>query len=89
MGVMNFSEVAEQHDSVNVNTTVIDGRFVVSFLEFCDVNYTTSSMLGGFVCEADNGVMDRPPLGQSRVTLESLSPVGMHMCVCVCVCECV
>ena len=80
MGVTNFSEVVERLDNININTTVIDGRFVVSLLEFCNVNYTTSPMLGGFVCEAENGVTDRPPLGQSRVMIESLDPIGMCVC---------
>ena len=78
MGIMNFSELAEQSDSVNINTTEIDGLFVVSLLELCDVNYTSNWLLGGFVCEADNGVVDGgSPLGVSRVTLQSLTPVGM------------
>lgn len=77
MGIANFSVLAEQSDSVNINTTEIDGRFVVSLLELCDVNYTSSWLLGGFICEADNGVMDGGrPLGLSRVMLESLTPTG-------------
>lgn len=78
MGISNFSVLAEQSDSVDINTTVIDGRFVVSLLELCDVNYTSSWLLGGFVCEAANGVLDGGrPLGLSRVTLESLTPTGI------------
>lgn len=78
MGISNFTAFAEQSDLVNINTTVIDGMFVVSLLELCDVNYTSGWLAGGFVCEADNGVTDGqgPPLGVSRVTLDSLTPVG-------------
>ena len=78
MGISNFSVLAEQSDSISINTTVIDGRFMVSLLELCDVNYTSSWLLGGFVCEADNGVLDGGrPLGLSRVMLESLTPAGI------------
>ena len=76
MGIMNFSTVAAESSSVNIYTTDIDGRFTVSMLELCDVNYTVS-MFGGLVCEADNGVMDGgQPLGLNRVTLASLAPIG-------------
>ena len=81
MGITNFTTVAAQSPSINIYTTVIDGRFTVSLLEMCNVNYTVS-MFGGFVCEADNGVMDGGrPLGQNRVTLASLAPIGrLHCC---------
>ena len=76
MGIMNFSTIAAQSPSVNIYTTDIDGRFTVSMLELCDVNYTVS-MFSGLVCEADNGVMDGGrPLGLNRVTLASLAPFG-------------
>lgn len=77
MGIMNFSTFAAQSPSINIYTTDIDGRFTVSLLELCNVNYSTISMYGEFVCEADNGVMDGGrPLGQNRVTLASLAPIG-------------
>ena len=76
MGIMNFTTMAAQSPSINIYTTDIDGRFRVSMLELCDVNYTVSTF-GGFVCEADNGVMDGGrALGQNRVTLASLTPTG-------------
>ena len=81
MGIMNFSVLAKQSDSIHVNTTEIDGRFVVSLLELCDVNYTSSWLAGGFVCEADNGVTEGAnglPLGRSRVMLDTLTPVGTY-----------
>ena len=78
MGIMNFSAIAAQSTSVAVNiyTTTLDDRFTVSMLELCNVNYTVS-MYGGFVCEANNGVMDGGRvLGQNRVTLASIAPIG-------------
>ena len=75
MGI-NFTAVAAQSPTVNIYTTSIDDRFTVSLLELCDVNYTVST-LGGFVCEAENGVVSGgQPLGQNRVELASLAPVG-------------
>ena len=84
MGIANFSILAEQSDSININTTEIEGRFTVSLLELCDVNYTSGWLAGGFVCEAENGVTvgaNGRPLGRSSVMLDTLRPVGMYCSV--------
>lgn len=78
MGITNFGTVAAQSSgSINIYTTDIDDRFTVSMLEFCNVNYSTLSTFGEIVCEAENGVVDGGrTLGQNRVTLASLTPIG-------------